>query len=583
MTKKGPGKDPRAEADDETVPAEQFRVDRVFGGGPPKRESLSNMRDSMQNMRESTNRKPATLPPISTGTDSGDTELALRRQLSRLQRQLSDAQRELANKDEELAAAVEKRVDIAKQFDETLTQLRDAQIEIDDLKDAKALAAGIEQRLQDAVAAADELNHQLERERSERATIEAQLEQTNTTFEKARLLWKEETALAEQQFASELEKAEQTRRAAIEAADAAKDAAIERAKQAHEAELEELRAAHERELSVVRGELEPKVAEARNLAGEIERLTSELAAARAEHMRELGERAELYKWEQQQAADTHAAVLATAERKLEAEKAAVEAELAALKDTLGITERNATLREQLWEQTTSALRESQKKLQQELAETKERATQAEESRSALEQRLATMQQQLEDITASHRDLELRVNKAEADARRNMLDRERFAAYLEEGLAMLGAVPLRDIAGELDAPEIEPREPQTRESSSEVTVNDRPRRASDNPQTQRAKRDSSEITVHDRPRRGSNPPASEAAPAEGMERAKRESSNPDRAKRDSANVPPGPTADEVPSRDSDIEMSVTAEPEAEPASEPDALPNPPDPHNDVTRA
>jgi chromosome segregation ATPase len=576
VTKKVVGKDPRAEADDETVPAEQFRVDRVFGGGAPKRESLPNM-------RESVNRKPATLPPISTGSEAGDTELALRRQLSRLQRQLSDAQRELANKDEELAGAVETRVDITKQLEETLTQLRDAQIEIDDLKDAKSLAVGIEQRLQDAVAAADELNHQLERERSERATIEAQLEQTSSTFEKARVLWKEETALAEQLHAAELEKAEQARRAAIEAAEAAKDAAIERATQAHDAEQDELRAAHERELSVVRGELEPKVAEARNLAGEIERLTSELAAARSEHMRELGERAELFKWEQQQATDTHAAALATAERKLESEKAAVEAELAAAKDTLGITERNATLREQLWEQTTSALRESQKKLQQELAEAKERATQAEGSKVSLEQRLATTQEQLEDITSSHRDLELRVNGAEAEARRNMLDRERFAAYLEEGLAMLGAVPPAPIAGEFDTPEVEPREPHTRESSSEVTINDRPRRASDNPPP-RAKRDSSEITAHDRPRRGSNPPASEAAAANAEpQRAKRDSASPstERAKRDSANVPPGPTADEVPSRDSDIEMTLTTEPE--PASEPDALPNPPDPHNDVTRA
>ena len=95
-------------------------------------------------------------------------------------------------------------------------------------------------------------------------------------------------------------------------------------------------------------------------------------------------------------------------------------------------------------------------------------------------------------------------------------------------------------------------------------------------------------MHDRPRRkSSNPPPSEsAAEAAPPERAKRESANPasERAKRDSANVPPGPTADEVPARDSDIEMSVTSDPpEGEPASEPDALPNPPDPHNDVTRA
>ena len=85
----------------------------------------------------------------------------------------------------------------------------------------------------------------------------------------------------------------------------------------------------------------------------------------------------------------------------------------------------------------TALRESQKKLQQELAETKERGTQAEEAKSAFESRLTTTSTQLEQLLESHRALETRVDAAEAEARRNLLDRQRFAAYLEEGLAAFG--------------------------------------------------------------------------------------------------------------------------------------------------
>lgn len=448
-----------------------------------------------------TPRKPTTVPPpVASGTDMGDTELALRRQMSRLQRQLSDAQRELANKDEELAATVEKRVEVAKQYDESLTRLRDAQSELDDLKDYKSLVVGIEQRLQDAVAAADELNHQLERERAERAAIATQLEAVNASFEKARQTWKDESALSDQHHAVELEKFEQQRKSAVEAAEAAMSAAIERQQEAQKAELEELRAAHERELAATRGELEPKVAEARNLAAEIERLTSEIAAVRAESMRELAERVEHYKWEQQQAAEGHAAELAAAERKAESDKAGLEQKLAELTDTLGLTERNGLLREQLWEQTTATLRESQKKLQQELAEAKEKFAQADANKLSFEQRLTTTLSQLEELTASQRDLEKRVEAAETEARRNALDRQRFAAYLEEGLAMVGALPPRGDAG---------------------------------------------------------PP------------------------------PPSDSADEIepPDRDSAPEMTVEpgTEVTAEPAGEPDALPSPPDPHADPTRA
>ncbi|HUJ60345.1 MAG TPA: hypothetical protein VLX92_17710, partial [Kofleriaceae bacterium] len=46
----------------------------------------------------------------------------------------------------------------------------------------------------------------------------------------------------------------------------------------------------------------------------------------------------------------------------------------------------------------------------------------------------------ETLGAEQRELRERIEAAEAEARRNALDRLRFVAYLEEGLAMLGALP-----------------------------------------------------------------------------------------------------------------------------------------------
>jgi chromosome segregation ATPase len=446
--KKGVGpRDHRSEPDEGST-SEKFRVDRVFVPAAPRREPAGTTSPSATPRRSTGNTQP---PLLGTAPGMDDAELALRRQLSRLQRQLADAQRELANKDEELAASVEKRVEFQTSLDTALSQLREAQLSLDDIKADYQRLAGVEQRLQDAVATADELTHQLERERAERTAIALQLDETTNQFDRARVLWKDETALSQEHHAAELAKVEVEKRRAIDAAEAAMKVVMERQETAGAEKIAELEAAHERALATLRGELEPKVAEARNLAAEIERLTSEIAALRSEQLRELAERNELHKWEQQQAAEAAAAELAALSRKHETDIAKCNEDLAAKVQALATVERNAQQREQLWEQTTNGLRESQKKLQLELADAKEKLAQEGASKWNIEQRLVAALKQVEDLSSRQDDLVKRVETAEADAHRNELDRERFAAYLEEGLAMLGALPAKDMSVPTEIP------------------------------------------------------------------------------------------------------------------------------------
>jgi hypothetical protein len=115
-------------------------------------------------------------------------------------------------------------------------------------------------------------------------------------------------------------------------------------------------------------------------------------------------------------------------------------------------ERNSSLRENLWEQTVQTLRDSQKKLQQEVADARERAAQAEASKWSVETRLAGTLQALEKANEELRELREKLDGEQTESRRNALDRQRFAAYLEEGLAMLGALPPKPLA--LDEPPLD---------------------------------------------------------------------------------------------------------------------------------
>ena len=407
--------------------SENFKVDRVFV--PPKAVGTN------APPRRSTGR---TIPPLAG--EAADAELALRRQLSRLQRQLAEAQRELANKDEELAAEVERRLEVTTAAESLQKAHDDLDQRFHELQEYRARTEGLDQRLQDAVATADELTHQLERERAERQTLAKQFEEQNGAFERARALWKDESTLMAEQHKAALEQSESVKRVAVEDAVSQMSAAVERLKEAHEAEMTELKTAHERSVAALRGELEPKVAVARNLSEQIERLNSALQAAKAEHIRDVTERTELHKWEMQQQAETHSAQLATEVRHHQSELQRLQEEIEAKTQALTQAERNAELREQLWEQTVSGLRESQKKLQQELAEAKEKSVQSDASKWAVEQRLASSLAQIEKQSDELKSLKDRLEAVEALARNSALDRQRFVAYLEEGLAMLGAIP-----------------------------------------------------------------------------------------------------------------------------------------------
>jgi chromosome segregation ATPase len=393
---------------------------------------------------------PTTIPPPISGADA-DSELALRRQLSRLQHQLAQAQRELANKDEELARAVEKRLEVQSQYDVIAEEQRQTRVLVDEAIADRTRIAGVEQRLQEALAAADEMRHQLEREKTERATTAAQLEETQASFERARNQWREEASAIDEQHVAQIAQLEQQKKAALDAAEAAMKTALERQREAGEAELQALQASHERTLAVVSGELEPKVAEARNLSAEIERLSSELQAQAAEHQNLLAERVELHQWEQQQVAEAHAAAIEKLNRNHSIEMTRLSEEVLAANEAGQLIERNAKLREELWEQTVNALRDSQRKLQTEIGEVKERASQSDANKWSLEQRLITALQENEAAAVEIRQLKDALEASEREARRNSLDRHRFAAFLEEGLALLGALPPSVESEPLDEP------------------------------------------------------------------------------------------------------------------------------------
>lgn len=176
----------------------------------------------------------------------------------------------------------------------------------------------------------------------------------------------------------------------------------------------------------------------------------------------------------QQLQEAHAAQLQAQARAHSTELTRMSEEVLAANEAGQLIERNATLREQLWEQTVQALRESQKKLQQELAAVKERVAQAEANEQAAEQRLASAQDELERVRDEARALRDQLEETEREVRDSGLDRERFAAYLEEGLAMLGASAPRVSPPRLDSDLGIPNEPEGAEASVPVHVDERQR-------------------------------------------------------------------------------------------------------------
>ena len=406
-------------------------------------------------------------------TEAPETELSLRRQLSRLQRQLAESQRELANKDDEVAAEVEKRLQTARELEESLEMRRNMQERVDELLAYHARTAGIEARLQETIAAADELGQVNERERAATVAATARVEELNRAFEETRQLWNAERAMIEERNANEIAQLDAKRKAAVDASADALNAQAARLREAHEAQLAELRATHEQSLaalrtaseqslSSLRADLAPKALQAHNLAEERERLIAELATVRNEAIRETVEREETYKREQAAAAEAAQTELATVARQHKADIDRLTAErdqqLAAAQQAL----KSAEARADAAEDQLDSLRLTIKSIQREAAEAKERVAALESDKKSTEDALERSRALIEALTDDKRVLQEAADAIANEARRNALDRHRFVAYLEEGLALLGALPPRD----------EPKD-ELEDESKDASSNDEP--------------------------------------------------------------------------------------------------------------
>ena len=241
------------------------------------------------------------------------------------------------------------------------------------------------------------------------------------------------------------------RKAAAEAAEATLAATTGRLQKAQEEQLASLRESHEKSLALLRGELEPKALEARKAAEETSRLNDELVAIKTETARLLAEKDEAHARELAQQVEAHTAGQAAAARVHAAEVARITAERDNLAAALEQAKQSAADREKLVDQTVTALRETQKQLQRDVAEAKEAHAQLQSDHGMLEERLRTSQREADALTEENRELRTALDNAERQARENTLDRQRFIAYLEEGLAMLGAIPPHEGTGAHAAP------------------------------------------------------------------------------------------------------------------------------------
>lgn len=447
MTKKR-GTDSRQEPSGIGTPPEpNYRVDRVFGPAPRVASQVAS--ELLERRRVSKQTTPPT--PV-----DADAELSLRRQLSRLQRQLAEAQSELANRDDELAAEIEKRLDTVAAHDAALEQKRQLQERVDHLVAYETRTAGVEQRLQEANATADEMAQFLEREREARIAAQARADELTLSFDETRALWNAERQMLEERAAAEVAQLEAQRKAAAEAADAAHTAATKHLEETHAAELAELQAGHERSLSALRGELEPRALEARSLAEERERLSAKITALENDAVRESAARDQAFARERAQAAEAYAVEQAAAARAHAAELAKTTGERDAQILSLQQSLRSSEALTKGLEEGTAALRETQLKLQRELTEAKERAAQLEANVKTLEDRIALATATAESLVDDKRKLREALEASTSEARRNALDRMRFVSYLEEGLALLGALPP---APEAPTIEIDPGDPE----------------------------------------------------------------------------------------------------------------------------
>jgi chromosome segregation ATPase len=465
-TRTEPGEEPGAED------ASRFRVDRVFAAPRPQRAPASTpnhppIAPNPAPMAQPEGSRP--LPPTPTA-EAADGELALRRQLSRLQRQLADAQRELANKEEELASEAQMKLGLTLARDALLEDQRVMRMHLDELAEQAADYGSVEQRFSAALAELDEQARVLELERTQHATARKSIEELMRALEEERARGIDARNMLEDRHAEEIAQVEHQKKSAIAAAEASLAEITSRLRESHQAELAETKSGHEREMAAVRGELEPKVVEARTLAEERERLSSEVSALRSEAARDAADFEQTLRREIAQLEEAHLAELAARMRAHAAELNRALGERDSEIFSHQQTVRNGELREQQWEQKLAAAKEAQKKAEIKASELDEKAQMLELERVSFDQRLAAAQRTADELAQEKRILQQQLDSALAEARRNELDRTRFVAYLEEGLAMLGALPpAPEEPSKAAAPAPEPAAPEERKTATHEAV------------------------------------------------------------------------------------------------------------------
>jgi chromosome segregation ATPase len=180
--------------------------------------------------------------------------------------------------------------------------------------------------------------------------------------------------------------------------------------------------------------------QAHSLAEERERLIAELATVRNETIRDTVEREEEYKRELQQTVEEKDAELAALARTHAAEIARVtterESQIIAMQQSLKAAEitRNA-LDDQI-----EQLRTTLKTVQREASELKERVAALESDKHQAVDAAERGKLELESLREAQRTAAEQLEANAAEIRRNTAERRKFVAYLEEGLALLGALP-----------------------------------------------------------------------------------------------------------------------------------------------
>jgi ParB family chromosome partitioning protein len=382
-----------------------------------------------------------------------NSEVSLRRQLARLQMQMSEAQRALSEKDDELAAVIEKQLVLITQHDALTVEHREQADRMDHMAAHQSRLIGVEQRLLEAVDSAEAIARERDKERDQRAALQTRLEVLLSGANDAAARWKTERSTLEAQAATNIAEVEKLKRAAVEAAEAAAAAEGTRLRESHAAELAMIREAHERALATLRGELEPKALAAMSLVEQRDLLADELAALRSETERAQADRDEAHARELARARDQHLEAQAALVRLHSTEVGRVATERDELSIAVAEAKRSAAAREQQWASIESALRDTQMQLQRELAENRGIRDRIEADIALSQGRIETLERTCESLTAEKRDLANQLEASHTEAKRHALDRRRFVAYLEEGLALVGA---RDPVVELepDDPDVE---------------------------------------------------------------------------------------------------------------------------------